>query len=123
MKKLKIKCAGMGVLACLFLPASAMAHSWSCEHNNLIREVTINSEAENAVPCSVEYTKVTEGVATQVLWSADNTAGYCEEKAEAFVAKLESWGWSCAAEPDSEPVTEPEPAAEQPQAPSTPEIH
>ena len=89
----------------LFAPAMVSASaSWTCEHNNLIREVSIDSAGENAVPCRVNYTKLTEGVDTQQLWSAQNEAGYCEARAEEFIARLESWGWACSADP--QPVQE-----------------
>lgn len=88
----------------LLLPASAMSASWTCEHNNLIREVAIDSAGENAVPCSVNYTKITEGVGTQQLWSAENEAGYCEARAEEFVARLQGWGWNCSKDPDQQAV-------------------
>jgi len=81
-------------------PVVASAASWTCEHNNLIREVSIESAGRDAVPCAVNYTKLTEGVATQQLWSAENEAGYCEARAEEFVAKLESWGWGCSRDPE-----------------------
>ena len=47
------------------------------------------------VPCSVVYKKLTEGVEDQVLWTAENDAGYCEDKAKAFVDKQIGWGWTC----------------------------
>ncbi len=84
----------------LVLPAAASAASWTCEHNRLIREVSIDSAGENTVPCSVNYTKITEGVGMQQLWSAENEAGYCEARAEEFIAKLESWGWNCSRDPE-----------------------
>ncbi len=37
----------------LTLPAMSQATSWACEHNNLIREVSIEPVADNAVPCVV----------------------------------------------------------------------
>jgi hypothetical protein len=48
------------------------------------------------VPCNVVYTKQTEGVEDQVLWSAESDEAYCTEKAKGLVAKLESNGWVCA---------------------------
>lgn len=69
------------------------------------------------VPCEVQYFKDTEAPGeSQVLWSAQAQAGYCESKASEFVAKLEGWGWSCSAgaapaaadEPEVEPEVEEE---------------
>lgn len=48
------------------------------------------------MPCSVVYKKPTEKVADKTLWTAEAAEGYCEAKAEAFIAKLESWKWTCA---------------------------
>ena len=80
----------------LVIPASASADSWSCSHGNDVREVHIMRTTSDAVPCEVVYKKLTEGVEDQVLWSANNDASYCEEKANAFIDKLESWSWVCA---------------------------
>lgn len=87
------------------IPFSANAHSWTCEHNGLIREVSIRSDGTNAVPCTVEYSKITEGIEAQTLWSAENVEGYCEQKADDFIAKLSSWGWQCTQDPEHAPET------------------
>ena len=78
-----------------FSPLAAIADSWSCRHTNDVREIHIERSTSGPVPCQVVYKKLTEGVEDQVLWSAENDAGYCEEKANEFVAKQESWGWTC----------------------------
>lgn len=93
------------VVTCFALPASAYAESWSCSHGNDVREVHIERTTSSPVPCNVVYKKLTEGVADQILWNAENDDSYCEEKAEGFVAKLESLGWVCA-ETVHEDVTE-----------------
>jgi hypothetical protein len=79
----------------LTLPAGAYADSWSCRHDNNVREVHVVRPTSASVPCDVVYKKQTEGVEDQVLWHADNDEAYCDEKARGFVAKLESWGWTC----------------------------
>ena len=79
----------------LLLPLSAAADSWSCRHDNDVREVHIVLAGSEPVPCDVVYKKLTEGAEDQVLWSAQNDPNYCAEKAAAFVGKLESWGWTC----------------------------
>lgn len=84
------------VVAFLAVPVSAYADSWSCSHDNDVREVHIERTTSAPTPCNVVYRKLTEGVEDQVLWSANNDADYCEEKANNFVEKLESWGWVCA---------------------------
>ena len=77
------------------LPLSAQADSWSCRHDNDVREVHVMRTTAAPVPCEVVYKKLTEGVEDQVLWNAQNQTNYCEEKAAEFVAKLEGWGWTC----------------------------
>jgi len=69
---------------------------YHCTIGDLQRRVEILYEAGGAVPCEVHYYKDTEATGErQVLWRALNEAGYCERKAEEFVAKLEDMGWSC----------------------------
>ena len=84
------------VVAFFAAPVSAYADSWSCSHGNNVREVHIERTTSAPAPCNVVYKKQTEGFEDQVLWNANNDETYCEEKAKAFVAKLESWGWVCA---------------------------
>lgn len=79
----------------MVLPFSTFAESWSCRHDNDVREIHIVHEAEADVPCSVVYKKLTEGVEDQVLWTANNDANYCLEKAQGLVDKQIGWGWTC----------------------------
>jgi hypothetical protein len=72
------------------------------------------------VPCEVHYFKDTELPGeNQVLWTATTEAGYCESKAEEFVAKLREWGWDCGpgveaeAAPEAATESAPEPAPEE----------
>jgi hypothetical protein len=82
-------------VAIFAVPVSAYADSWSCSHDNLVREVHIVRTTSAAVPCNVVYKKQTEGVEDQVLWSAENDEVYCAEKAKGLIDKLESNGWVC----------------------------
>ena len=82
--------------AMMLLPLSVNANAWKCEHNGMVREVQVEYLGDGKVPCNVIYDKPTEGIETKVLWFADKQEGYCEEKAQEFVNKLESWGWTCA---------------------------
>ena len=100
-------------IAAIAAPTSALANSWSCTHDDLIRTVEIEYSEDSATACNVNYTKATEGVGVHSLWSAENDTFYCEEKAEGLVAKLEGWGWVCA-----QSETEAEPAAEAEEAPA-----
>ncbi len=83
-------------VALLAAPIGAYAESWSCSHDNDVREIHIERTTSAPAPCNVVYKKLTEGAEDQILWNANNDGAYCDEKAESFVAKLESWGWVCA---------------------------
>ena len=72
-----------------------------------IREVIIEYPESGALPCKVIYNKPTEGFEKRVLWRADNVEGFCEEKANELVTKLESLGWKCYGEvTDDETVSD-----------------
>ena len=77
------------------ISATAYADSWNCSHDDLVREVIIEYPQGGSLPCDVVYKKQTEGVEDQVLWSAENEEGYCEDRARELVATLESSGWVC----------------------------
>ena len=77
------------------ISATAYADSWNCSHDDLVREVNIEYPQGGSLPCDVVYKKQTEGEEDQVLWSAENEEGYCEDKARELVATLESSGWVC----------------------------
>lgn len=79
----------------LTTPFAINAESWSCRHDNNVREIHIERAGSAPVPCSVVYKKLTEGVEDQVLWTAENEADFCDRKAREFVARQESWGWTC----------------------------
>lgn len=121
MKKLSLL-SQTAAIALLAIPFSSQADSWSCRHSNDVREIHIQSEtADSPVPCSVVYKKLTEGVEDQVLWTAQNDAAYCEEKAKEFVERQVGWGWTCVetiADNDTT-TTEEAPAAEEVKATET----
>ena len=100
-------------MAILGVSYSAHADSWNCSHDDLVREVQIEYPEGGSVPCNVIYKKQTEGFEDQVLWSAENAEGYCEEKARELVGKLESWGWVCLETVSAETVEQAEEAAEE----------
>ena len=83
------------VVAFFAAPISAYADSWSCSHNNLVREVHVERTTSAPAPCNVVYKKLNEAVEDQILWNAAYDDSYCEEKARDFITKLESWGWVC----------------------------
>lgn len=87
--------------AVALLPFAASAQgvtSYSCTYDDLLRRVEILTEPGVPVPCEVHYYKDTEAPGeSQVLWSAQNDAMYCESKTAEFIARLEGWGWNCSA--------------------------
>lgn len=88
-------------LACLSLSAAALISPsclaaenirYLCQNDDQQRVIEVIYSSENAVPCEVHYQR--SGL-DDVLWQADNEIGYCEQKAENFVAKQQAWGWQC----------------------------
>ena len=63
-----------------------------CTHGDNERRIEVVYVGDGSVPCEVQYTKDGE---VQTLWSAQGEAGYCEQKAQAFVGKQQEWGWTC----------------------------
>ncbi|MCG7899445.1 MAG: hypothetical protein JAY85_13435 [Candidatus Thiodiazotropha weberae] len=101
MKYLIHKACGL-LLILLMSPSVSMADSWSCHYQELTRSVVILYPNEpSRLPCKVYYAKPKENVIPRTLWEAQNEENYCQRKAEAFVDKLESWGWQCALDNDS----------------------
>ncbi len=103
------------VMSFLFLafPGLAMAQGaeTQCTYGDMVRRIVIMTEPGVSVPCEVHYFKDTEAPGEdQVLWSATEQAGYCEEKAAGLVAKLEGTGWDCGVGAPSAPAEPPEPA-------------
>ena len=107
------------VLLALATPGLAVAQDagkYQCTHGDLVRRVEILTEPGLTVPCEVHYYKDTEAPGeSQVLWSAQAQEGYCEAKAEEFVARLQGWGWSCGA--SAAPAPEVAPAADEAEPP------
>ena len=61
-----------------------------------MRRVEILTEPGVPVPCEVHYYKDTEAPGEKrVLWSAQAQAGYCEDKVDGLLTKLEGLGWDC----------------------------
>ena len=93
--QIKLRILQLFTILALSVCFNAYADSWNCSSSDLVREVVIDYPEGGSVPCNVIYKKQTEGFEDQVLWSADNMEGYCEDKARELVANLESWGWVC----------------------------
>lgn len=105
------------VIAAPGLALAQDAGKYQCTHGDLSRRVEILTEPGLTVPCEVHYYKDTEAPGeSQVLWSAQAQEGYCGQKADEFIGKLQGWGWSCSAgaapAPEAEPAAEPEAAPE-----------
>lgn len=88
-----------GAALAVLVSGAALAqdnHDYQCTMGPLSRRVEVAYTTAAAVPCEVRYYKEAAGQdAAQVLWSAQNKAGYCEQKAKDFVAKLQGLGWMC----------------------------
>ena len=86
-------------VVCLLLPSLSFAqdiNNYQCSLDELTRRIEILHEPGMSVPCEVHYYRDTESPGEdQVLWSAQNEAGYCESKAAEFVEKLRGMGWTC----------------------------
>jgi len=85
-----------GLMLSLTVGAVAVAqdnYSYFCEHGGGKRTIAVVYVQGTPVPCEVTYEK--EDGDFQVLWRAENSQGYCENKADEFVMKQEDWGWSC----------------------------
>ena len=96
------------ILAAPGLALAQDAGKYKCTYGDMVRRVEILTEPGVPVPCEVHYYKDTEAPGDkQVLWSAQAQVGYCEEKTEAFVAKLEGWGWDCGRGAEEAPAEEP----------------
>ncbi len=89
------------LVACfaILVPLSVSAQNASeyrCVQADLQRRIAISYESGVAVPCEVHYFKDTEAPGErEVLWRALNESGYCESQTQAFIEKLEGWGWAC----------------------------
>ncbi|BFM15873.1 hypothetical protein R50073_20560 [Maricurvus nonylphenolicus] len=81
----------------LATPEDLNSIRYSCSNQALVRRLEIDYlNAPEQVPCEVNYYKDTEMPDTkETLWQAQNTQGYCEDKAQGFIAKLSNWGWEC----------------------------
>jgi hypothetical protein len=77
----------------LLLSITAFANErFVCSHGDQQRVIEVVYLSDGPLPCEVTYDK---GMGAEVLWSAQNTEGYCESHAKEFVEKQEGWGWTC----------------------------
>lgn len=72
--------------------------SHQCERGGIERTVQLVSAEGSRVPCEVVYSKPMEDQSSTSLWNARNDAGFCQQKYDSFIVKLESkLNWSCSA--------------------------
>ncbi|MBY6187729.1 hypothetical protein KUV89_13995 [Marinobacter hydrocarbonoclasticus] len=86
---------GIVLLTAILAAAPALAAEpvvYRCAMGSAERLVTVEYPEGTTLPCEVHYTKA-EG--SQILWTAQNSEGYCEQRAESFVEKQRGWGWKC----------------------------
>lgn len=85
------------------IAGSASAHEFLCTSSDgTERSISVEHEVPGAeLPCAVRYDKPSEG-GTTYPWRADNTPGFCEEKADDLAMRLRSFGWSCERTDDEE---------------------
>jgi hypothetical protein len=78
-------------LLCAELHA-AQDYGYRCMNGTRERVIAVEYPENTPLPCQVTYTKQES---FQVLWSAENSQGYCEARAEDFVEQQRDWGWQC----------------------------
>lgn len=83
-----------GVTAALAMN-TASADQYTCHQGSITRVIAVEHEPNQPLPCSVRYEKPDEGNAVSFPWHANNTAGFCEEKADYLAEKLSLSGWAC----------------------------
>lgn len=94
---MRLRClwaCAMALLPGLILAQGVVKHH--CTYGSLERRIDVLYETADAVPCEVHYHKDTEAPGErQVLWRANNQAGYCEQKTRDFIEMLQESGWDC----------------------------
>lgn len=80
------------VIACSISTARA-DENYLCTFGQQQREISlIYQYPEAPLPCEVRYKKAGK---TEIMWSAENTQGFCERKLQSFVQQQIDWGWRC----------------------------
>ena len=82
------------------------ATRFECTAGNQTRTISIVRQHHGwDLPCKVRYHKLLEG-SVSYPWRAENTRGYCSEKAQFLAEKLQKLGWECMVEPSQGPLHE-----------------
>ncbi len=71
-----------------------MAHEYSCTDGSATRKIAVVHEEGEELPCQVRYSKPDQKI-IEYPWRAETTRGFCKEKAELLVSRLENGGWRC----------------------------
>jgi hypothetical protein len=68
-----------------------------CSRSGINREIRIyHDNPVTQVGCEVLYDKRQEGAwRRRRLWRSEYEAGYCEQRVDELVTRLEDWGWTC----------------------------
>ena len=93
--------AGVLWLSGVIFSASALAEVTVCKMNAVQRRVEVAQlQGDAGSGCEVRYYKDTEQpeAGAKVLWAYKVETTQCKEKADGFVQKLGTMGYSCAAE-------------------------
>jgi hypothetical protein len=80
------------IMLLCFGSAALADQQFVCAGGGQERIISVVYLSDGPLPCEVRYDK---GDGAEVLWSAQNTEGYCESKAKEFVNKQEGWGYDC----------------------------
>jgi len=100
-----------GILLAAFTATGLKAATTTvCKKGTIERKIEIKfADGEKKLPCEVKYFK--EGdEAGKTLWTAQNDAGYCEQKAKEFADKLVSTqGFDCGGAKATETTEETKP--------------
>ncbi|MEJ2471686.1 MAG: hypothetical protein P8Y91_04310 [Desulfuromonadales bacterium] len=84
----------IAILSVLLTTGSAVAgETYRCIFGQQERIISVvYPKPDQTLPCEVHYEKDGQ---SEILWQAENEAGYCEEKARDFVEEQRAWGWIC----------------------------
>jgi hypothetical protein len=116
----KFLVAGIGVCA-LTASAAAQDATFSCQRDNVVRNVMIVGTEGSGHVCEVRYQRTSEGGEPQLLWHAQSDPKFCATQADALVGRLQEAGWACTTQDGqsaSAAMAEPKSVAVETQTPS-----
>lgn len=87
-----MRCVPVLIMTLLFSAAVLADSEFVCTMGDEERTISVIYQGDGLVPCEVHYDK---GQGAEVLWSAEHTEGFCENKAREFVSRQEGWGYTC----------------------------